>query len=150
MTVSELPKQHKMKRITGEAYWRIHDLMKEGEKKVEEYGVWARKECRRLKLLPDVTDFLQGVVWSEPERPGDLTQHRVQVQNIEDEKVIAEALRLNAEVTEINRKIAAIVKHVAMAAGVRMDQVNAKTGMIKMDPETPDIEDIKIDLPALE
>jgi hypothetical protein len=135
----------KKKRLTGEAYWRLQDLLEEGDAKVKEYGEWARKECRRLKLLPDVTDFVQGVVWSEPLNSADKTQRRRQVQNVEDEDVIAEALRRHAEIDEINRKIDAVVRKIAMAAGVRADQVNARKGEIDLDL-APDVEDLDLKL----
>jgi hypothetical protein len=135
----------KKKRLTGEAYWKLHDLLEEGEKKVKEYGEWARKKCRELKLLPDVTDFVQGVVWNEPLRQGDAEQRRFQVKLIEDEAVIEEALKKQAEVDEINDKISALVRKIAMAAHVRPEQVNVKAGEIMMD-EDPEVEDLDLKL----
>ena len=139
----------KKKRLTGVAYWRLHDLLVEGDKRVKEYGEWARKKCRELKLLPDVTDFVQGVIWHEPLRQNDPEQHRVQVANIENEDVLEEALKKHREVNEINVQIDALVRQVALQADVRPEQVNAKTGMITM-MEDPDVEDITVDLPPAE
>lgn len=136
----------KRKRLTGDAYWRLHDIMEEGEQKVKEYGEWARKECRRLKLIPDVADLVQGVVWNEPLRQGDQNQQRHQVALIEDEKVIEEALKKQAEVDEINKKISSIVRKIAMAAKVRPEQVKAREGEIVMDLEDPEVEDIDLKL----
>jgi hypothetical protein len=137
----------KTKRLTGEVYWKLHDLLEEGEKKVKEYGEWARKKCRELKLLPDVTDFVQGVVWNEPLRQGDAEQHRTQVANIEDEAAITRALELQRDVDEINQRIDKLVRRIAMAAKVRPEQVNVKAGTINMEPEDPDTEDIELELP---
>lgn len=136
----------KRKRLTGEVYWKLHDLLEEGERKVTAYGEWARKECRRLKLIPDVTDLVQGVVWNEPLQPSNKEQQRHQVSLIEDEKVIEEALKKQAEVDEINKKIAGLVRKIAMAARVRPEQVKAREGEIVMDIEDSDVEDLELKL----
>ena len=138
----------KKKRLTGETYWRLHDLLEKGEKLVKAYGEWARKKCRELKLLPDVTDFVQGVVWNEPLRPGDTQQHRVQMRLVENETIIEEASKKQGEVDELNQKIDALVRKIAMAAKVRPDQVNVKAGEITMESDDPEIEDIELTLSA--
>ena len=134
----------KTKRLSGEAYWRLQDLLEDGDKKIKEYGEWARKKCRELKLLPDVTDFLQGVVWNEPENQRAPSPTRRQIANIEDEAAIEEAVRRQKEIDEINEKINALIKKVATAARVRRDQVNPRTGVITCDAE--DVEQIEVDL----
>jgi len=136
----------KTKRLTGEAYWKLHDLLEQGEKKIKEYGEWARKECRRLKLLPDVADLVAGVVWNEPLRQGDNEQQRTQVALIEDEAVIETALKKQAEVDVINDEIAKVVRKIAMAAKVRPEQVNVKAGTITMENEDPEVEDFELQL----
>jgi hypothetical protein len=134
------------KRLTGEAYWKLHDLLEEGDQKVKEYGVWARKECRRLNLLPDVADLLQGVVWNEPLRQDDPTHQRHQVALIDDETVIEEAVRRQADVDVINAKIDALIRKIAMAANVRPEQVKPREGEIIMEPEDPEVEDLELQL----
>jgi hypothetical protein len=133
------------KRITGEAYWKLHDLLAEGEKKLKAYGEWARKECRRLKLIPDVTDLLQGVVYDEPADPNNPGKIRKQVALVTDERVIAEAIEKSREIDKLNARMAAIVKQIAMKMNVRIDQVNAKKGEVTLEEDGVEYEEVKLD-----
>jgi hypothetical protein len=133
------------KRLTGEAYWKLHDLLEEGEQAVKSYNKWAHGECRKLKLIPDVTDFVQGVVWDKPFHPNDKTQRRKQVQNIEQEDVIEEAIRRHGKIDQLNKEIDAVIRKIAMAAGVRADQVDARRGEIDLG-SSPDAEDLDLKL----
>jgi hypothetical protein len=135
-----------IKRLKGTAYWKLQDLMAEGEKLVKDYGEWAREECRRLNLLPDVTDFVIGVIWNIPESMVTPETPRQQVKLIEDEDVIKKALEKQRDVDKFNDKIARVTRAIAVTVGVRADQVNPRTGIITIKaPE--DVEDVEVDLP---
>lgn len=140
----------KKKRLTGEAYWRLYDLQEEGEKTIKQFGEWARKKCRELDLLPDVTDFLLGVVFDEPVDPSNPAKFRRQVKNIEDEAALARAAEFQAELDVINDKRSKLIRQIAMAAKVRPDQIDARNGVINFSPPDEEIEDLELTLPSTE
>ena len=123
----------------------MQKVVEERDQKIEDFKTWAREQCRTLKLIPDLVDLVMGVVYDNPvpQRPGDA--QRRPMSRIENDDIIAEAATRNREIWECGQSLIQIKKKIAMAANVRIDQINHKTGEITQDEEEAAVFNLDID-----
>jgi len=133
----------KSRRLSGEAYWRLQSLLEKGEKKVQEYQRWAREECRKLQLIPDLADLVAGVYYDNPMPRSEKDPPRKPLNLISAPEVIGEANQREIEISEINAELNKLVRQIAMKLNIWPDRIDPRTGEIKAADEN--VESVVVD-----